>query len=328
MSSTQLVIGAGPVGATVARQLLERGDDVTVLTRSGTGPADLDVRRVAGDATDPDTVRRALGSGTVIHHAMHGSAYDAATWERELFAAERTVLDVAADRDATVVFPESLYSYRHDAGAMTERSPRDAAAGKRGIRTALLAGRAAAPARTISVVASDFYGPRVRTAHAGERLVPVVLAGRRVLVLGSPDLPHSWTYIPDLAAAMITAADRADDLVDPTGRDRVLHAPTAAPLSQRELAAAFTDAAGAPAPKLSAMPYAVLWAAGLVDRNTRGLREVWYQFAEPFVMDSTASEQALGLRPTPVAEAAAATVAWWRDGAAASPSAPSWSARV
>ena len=29
-------------------------------------------------------------------------------------------------------------------------------------------------------------------------------------------------------------------------------------------------------------------------------------------MDSTASEAALGMRPTPLAEAAAATVSWWR----------------
>jgi nucleoside-diphosphate-sugar epimerase len=30
------------------------------------------------------------------------------------------------------------------------------------------------------------------------------------------------------------------------------------------------------------------------------------------VMDSGASEAALGLRPTPLPDAAAATVAWWR----------------
>jgi nucleoside-diphosphate-sugar epimerase len=37
-----------------------------------------------------------------------------------------------------------------------------------------------------------------------------------------------------------------------------------------------------------------------------------YQFERPFVMDSRASETSLGLHPTPLPEAAAATVAWWR----------------
>jgi nucleoside-diphosphate-sugar epimerase len=35
-------------------------------------------------------------------------------------------------------------------------------------------------------------------------------------------------------------------------------------------------------------------------------------FTAPFVLDSTASEQRLGLAPTPMDDGLAATVAWWR----------------
>jgi nucleoside-diphosphate-sugar epimerase len=45
----------------------------------------------------------------------------------------------------------------------------------------------------------------------------------------------------------------------------------------------------------------------------RELAEMLYQFERPFVMDSTASQAKLGLEPTPLADAMAATVAWWRD---------------
>jgi nucleoside-diphosphate-sugar epimerase len=45
----------------------------------------------------------------------------------------------------------------------------------------------------------------------------------------------------------------------------------------------------------------------------REVAEMLYQFDRPFVMDSTRSEERLGLRPTPLPEAAAATVAWWRN---------------
>ncbi|TPW11084.1 MAG: NAD-dependent epimerase/dehydratase, partial [Acidimicrobiaceae bacterium] len=44
----------------------------------------------------------------------------------------------------------------------------------------------------------------------------------------------------------------------------------------------------------------------------RELRETRYQFDRPWVVDSTHTEQTLGLSATPLAEAAAATVAWWR----------------
>ncbi|MDJ0114652.1 NAD-dependent epimerase/dehydratase family protein, partial [Rhodococcus erythropolis] len=79
--------------------------------------------------------------------------------------------------------------------------PRNATGGKRGVRTALLRAREASATPTVSVVASDFFGPRVRTAHAGERMVLKVMAGKKIRVIGSADQPHSFTYIPDLAAA-------------------------------------------------------------------------------------------------------------------------------
>ena len=34
------------------------------------------------------------------------------------------------------------------------------------------------PTDTVSVVAGDFFGPRVRNSHAGERMVRPVLAGK------------------------------------------------------------------------------------------------------------------------------------------------------
>jgi nucleoside-diphosphate-sugar epimerase len=157
----------------------------------------------------------------------------------------------------------------------------------------------------VSVVASDFFGPRVRTAHAGERMVKPVLAGKTLMVIGDAGLPHSFTYVPDLARAMITAA------LDRTRWNRVWHAPTGPALSQREMASAFAAAAGVPVPRVAAVPGWVLRAMGVVSPGTRELAETLYQFERPFVMDSSASEAALGLAPTPLSEAAAATVAWW-----------------
>ena len=47
-----LVIGAGPVGRAVARRLLDRGDDVILATRSGSGPG---VATAADGAPGPRT---------------------------------------------------------------------------------------------------------------------------------------------------------------------------------------------------------------------------------------------------------------------------------
>ena len=73
--------------------------------------------------------------------------------------------------------------------------------------------------------------------------------------------------------------------------------------------------AGHPRRKLRAMPSPVLRALGLVDPTMRELGEMQYQFAEPFVVDSTRFSTVLGLRATPLAEALEATLASYADAA-------------
>jgi len=307
MPHVHVVTGAGPVGSTVAQQLADAGRQVRLLTRSGSGPVHPLVDRRRVDVSRPDALTEAFDGAVAVHHCIHGSAYDARVWRAELPRAERAVLDAAGRVGAVVVFPESLYSYGPVDRPITEDLPRAATTGKLGVRADLLAQREASATPTVSVAASDFYGPLVRNAHAGDRMVPTVLAGKTMRVLGSLDQPHSFTYVPDLAAAMITAADREDLW------NSFLHAPTAAPLTQRQLVEMIAAAAAVPAPRMSAIPPWVLRAAGAVSREMRELAETSYMFTDPFVLDSTASEARLGLSPTPPAAGLAATVHWWRQ---------------
>lgn len=301
-----VVTGAGPVGWTVAEQLARQGHRVRILTRSGSGPEHHLIEKRAVDVTDRALVAASLAGASAVFHCIHGSAYSAKAWERELPPAEETILAAAGEAGAVVVFPESLYSYSEPDRVMTEDGPREARGGKRGVRTALLRARAASATNTVSVVAGDFFGPRVRSSHAGERMVPRILARRPLQVVGSADQPHSFTFVPDLAAAMIKAAQT------PALWNRVLHAPTNPALTQRQLAGALAEAAGVPRPRVGVLPGWLLRAVGVFSADIRGLAETLYQFQRPFVMDSAASEAALDLRPTPLPEAARMTVDWWR----------------
>jgi len=311
MSTAFVVTGAGPIGWTIAEQLAQAGQEVTILTRSGSGPDHPLVRRVRADAGDPTQLAGHLAGAEAVFHCIHGGAYTEKAWRAELPRAERVVLDAAAAAGADgnrpiVVFPESLYSYSEPERIMREDSPRLARSGKRGVRTELLAARAAHAADTVSVVGSDYFGPRALNAHAGERMVPRVLAGKTVQVIGSADQPHSFTYVPDFAAAMVAAAK------DPALWNRMLHAPTVAPLSQRQLAREFATAAGTAPAKVTTLPGWLMKGLGAVLPSIRELNELEYQFTAPFVMDSSASEALLGFGPTPLEEAVRETVAWWR----------------
>ncbi len=307
MSGINVVTGAGPVGSTIALQLAEAGQQVRLLTRSGSGPDHALIERRTVDVSRADQVDAAFDGASVVHHCIHGSAYSERSWRAELPAAERIVLAAAGRVGAVAVFPESLYSYGPVDGPMTEATPRRATGGKLGVRTDLLAQRAASSTPTVSVAASDFYGPGVRMAHAGERLVPTVLAGKTMRVVGSLDQPHSFTYVPDLAAAMIRAA------ASPQLWDTVLHAPTAPPVTMRHLITRVAETAGVPVPRMSALPGGVLRTLGLVIGSMKELAETSYMFEKPFVLDSAVSESQLGLAPTAMETGLKETVAWWQE---------------
>ena len=59
----QVVVGAGPVGSGVATLLAEQGVEVTVITRSGSGPKHAAITLAKGDASDADMLAaRASGA--------------------------------------------------------------------------------------------------------------------------------------------------------------------------------------------------------------------------------------------------------------------------
>ncbi|RMB77851.1 NAD-dependent epimerase/dehydratase family protein [Rhodococcus sp. SBT000017] len=308
MTELHVVTGAGPVGWTVAEQLAAQGRSVRVLTRSGSGPEHPMIERRAVDI-ESDDLRPHLDGATAVYHCTH-VAYENSVWRSKLVAMENRVLDAAAG--TVVAFPESLYAYGRVDGPIREDSPRDATFRKLGVRTELLAARDAHATPTVSVAASDFYGSRVLTSHMGERVIAPILAGKPIRVIASADLPHSFTYVPDLAAAMITAA------ASPSLWNTVLHAPTAPAVSQRAMIEMFSAAAGVTTPKVGVIPTWAMRVLSTVPGPMKELGDTLYQFRYPYVLDSSRSEAILGQQPTSLVDGTAATMAWW----AATPAVP------
>ena len=60
------------------------------------------------------------------------------------------------------------------------------------------------------------------------------------------------------------------------------------------------------------MPKLARRVLGLVNPMMRELAEMAYQFDEPFVLDTSKYELTFGTAGTPLADAVAATVAWYR----------------
>lgn len=268
-------------------------------------------RVIAGDVGDTALLERELDGVDAVFHCIH-SAYDADAWRKVLPGRELAVMDAAAARDVPVVFPESVYTWGHGAENLVE----DTAGGHAPVpcsplgevRGELLAARAAHPARTLSLVASDLIGP---TADAGSSVATLsvikpIAQGRRGFLLGDPSLPHSLTYLPDMARAMIHAADHAEALA-PDG-NAVLHVPSLPAESMRDLAVRVAALTGN-RPRLAGVPGWPLAVAAYLHPMARELHNQSYLWRRPAILRDGRLAESPQLAPTSWDEALAASTA-------------------
>ncbi|MEU4403764.1 NAD-dependent epimerase/dehydratase family protein [Streptosporangium sp. NPDC023963] len=304
-----VIAGAGQVGSEVARQLAGQGHEVVLVSRSGSGPDLPGIRRVAADVSDREKLTALTGGAAVLYNCVNPRYHE---WARDWPPLAASLLGAAETTGAGYVILGNLYVYAAPDRPMRENDPLDPPSAKGAIRVKVwrdaLAAHEAGRVRVTEVRGSDYFGPGcLDQSHLGERFVPALLAGRTVRFAGDPAQPHSWTYVPDVARTLVAAGegDRA--------WGRAWHVPTNEPMSVREVAGRLCALAGVPDPGVKAMPHWLLRAAGLFSPMLGELEELRYQFVRPFVLDSGDSQAALGLAPTPMDEALAATLAWWRD---------------
>ncbi|MER7754739.1 NAD-dependent epimerase/dehydratase family protein [Kitasatospora sp. NPDC097643] len=309
--SVHVIVGYGPAGAATAQLLAEQGHTVRVVTRSGrpaSGNAPASIEHLALDATDPARLAEAARGAVAIHNCAAPRLQDWVTGWPPLAA---SLCAAAEQSGAVLVLLGNLYGYGPVEGPLTEDLPLAATGPKGRVRAAVWeqarALHEAGRIRAVEVRPSDFFGPGVTDGgHLAARAIPALLKGKPVSVLGDPDAPHSWTYLPDVARAMAEVAG------EERAWGRAWHVPTAPALSARQMVDHLATEAGTAPVAVRRLSPALLNAAALFSPLLRELREVRYQFDRPFVVDASAYEAAFTLRATPLEEQIRSTVAWWR----------------
>ena len=303
-----LITGAGQIGTQLVRDLTGSGHSVTVLRRS-TAPVP-GARTLSGDVADLLLLREAADGASAIFHCVH-SSYDHNAWLRDLPHREAAVMDVAAELDIPVVFPESVYAYGEGARSLAETSAVAAASPLGEVRALLLAARASHAARTVSVVAADLIGPTANPQSSVLQLLVMDPAGkgRRAWIMGDPDAARTFTYIPDMTRAMVAAAQNAEAVA--ASGDAVLTVPAAPALTQRGMAADAACAKGRKPAGVSRIPTWALRTVGLVSPMFRELAAQSYQWAHPSVMEPGMLATEYSVEATPWKEV---LEEWARDG--------------
>lgn len=307
--SPYVILGAGQLGLAVMDELVAQGKPATLANRSGKvgEPLPAGVNMVQADSTDPDAVARLAKDAQVVFHCAQPS-YD--RWPDLFPPLTRAILDGVSRTQAKLVFGDNLYMYGPTGGQPIREDLPYAATGVKGKTRAamakmLLDAHRAGQARLTIGRASDFYGPRVTDSTVGEIIFGAALTGKPMNLLGDIDLPHTYSYIQDFGRGLVILAE------SDTADGQAWHIPAAPALSTRQFAQMVADQAGTPL-KTRVAGRTMVSILGLFNAQIREIKEMMYEYEEPYILDSSRFVAAFGDIATPHAQAIAATLEWYR----------------
>jgi nucleoside-diphosphate-sugar epimerase len=305
--SLHVVFGTGQVGSALAARLAGMGLPVRAVSRHRPDALPAGVSWKAADAADSASALAAVEGAAVVYQCLNASYTQ---WPVLFPPLQRSVLAAAEQSDALLVSLENIYGYGPTDGApMTETLPLVATGSKGSTRAAmtaeLLAASDAGRVRIAIGRASDFFGPGVTQSALGPLVFRNALAGRKANFIGNPNLPHTYSYVPDIATGLATLG------TDDRAVGQVWHLPGPETTTTRAVIDLIASEVGHPV-GIRTIPRFALRPLGLVIPLLREVAEMSYEFEQPFILDTSKYESTFGTATTPLATAVRETLASYR----------------
>ena len=295
-----LILGAnGRLGSALVAAFANAG--WTVLAQARRAPATLPAgaRYVTEDLSDTHALADTAAGASVVVFAVN---LPYSEWHTQALPLARLGMDLAQRLGALFMLPGNVYNYGADMPAVLEpHAPQNPSTRKGRVRTDMeleMQQRASleTPQRLRSVVlrAGDFFGSS--TGSWFDLSITRQLAKGKLTYPGLMDQVHAWAYVPDLAAAFVAVAGRAD-VGDPFYRELHFEGYSLTGeqlLNAVEQAAIAQGLAAGKGFKRGTMPWGVIRLGGLVVPNLREIAEMSYLWNRPHVLDGTALRDAVG----------------------------------
>ncbi len=303
-----VVLGAGPVGKSLVGRLADQGRSVRVVTRSGGADVPDGVEVVQGDVSNGESMAQACVGASDVYSCV---GLDYTGWPERWPPMMEGMLLGAEAAGARFIFMDNLYMYGPVNEPMREDMPLTDYGKKPAVRAQLTRmwqqAHEAGRVRAVSVRASDFYGPGVTFAALGENSFGRIVQGKAAQVVGDPDLPHSFIYVPDVARALHTIGEAGDDAFG-----QAWNVPNAPDRTMREIITTFAGEVGQEG-KVQVAPGLLLSVMGLFNGNVRELKEMLYQWQRPFQVDASKFKDRFWSDPTSFDDGIAATADWYKQ---------------
>jgi nucleoside-diphosphate-sugar epimerase len=309
-NASHVVLGTGQLGLAVMDALLTNDEKVAIVNRSGkvTEPTADTVSVLQADLSDPDSVANVTSNADTVFFCAAPPYTD---WPEQFPVMTQAVIDGVSRTGAKLVFGDNLYMYGPTGSKPIREDLPYAATGSKGTARAQVANilMDADKAGQVQVAigrASDFFGPRVTGSVLGERVFGAALEGTTVDVLGNIDLPHTYTYIRDFASALVTLSSREE------AYGQAWNVPNAKTLTTQQWLDMIGEQVGHPLKTRSAGAL-MITVLGLFNPALREMKEMMYEFTEPYIVDDTKFLEAFGGEPTEPKVAVEKTLDWYRQ---------------
>ena len=299
------ILGSGgSVADALVPLLLAKDLPVRLVGRHPASVPGAEIR--AADLTHQQQTIDAVAGSSVVY-LLAGLKYDHKLWAGAWPRILDNAIEACKQARARLVFFDNVYMYGRVRGPMTEQTPYNPCSKKGEIRAAIASTveREWKSGSLTAMIArsADFYGPGAKNGIPNAMVFGPMKHGKTPMCLVSDALPHSYTYVPDAALALLTLAESE------SAWNQTWHLPTAPqPLTGREFITAAAEAMGRPG-KYRILSRPMVKMVGWFDPIVREVYEMLYQNDSPYLFDSSKYAHAFGFAGTPYAQGIQATAA-------------------
>jgi nucleoside-diphosphate-sugar epimerase len=170
---------------------------------------------VSADLSDQEQTINAVAGSDVVY-LLAGLKYDHKLWTEMWPRIMANTIEACKRAGARLIFFDNVYMYGRVDGAMTEETPFNPCSRKGEVRAKIAASLInqwkAGNLTAMIARSADFYGPNAKNGIANSLVFEPLSMHQKAMCLASDSQPHSYTYTPDAAQALVTLARERDGL--------------------------------------------------------------------------------------------------------------------
>ena len=249
----------------------------------------------SADLTNSEQTDKAVeGSSVVV--LCPGLKYDVRVWNEQWPVIMKNAIEACKRYNSKLIFFDNVYMLGKVSGAMTEETPHNPVSKKGELRaklaTQLMDEVKAGNINAMIARSADFYGPDCKTSMLNLLVFDKMAKGKKAQWMGDDETIHSFTFTPDCGQAIWMLSQKED------AWNQVWNMPTAAPpLTGKQLIAIAAKAFNASEKHMS-IGRGMIGALGIFMRLMHEMKEMYYQFDEDFIFDSSKFNNAFNFTPT------------------------------